>query len=140
MIQVDRSVFKNARFRDCRLMGINWTKASWGKREIAQLVKAVDFQGCMMNYSSFLGLNLQGVNFVGCTLLEVDFSEIDLRKADFSDSDLERAIFRNSDIREADFSKARNYTLSPQLNKIKGAKFSLPEAMSLLYSMDIDLA
>jgi uncharacterized protein YjbI with pentapeptide repeats len=121
-------------------MGINWTKASWGKREIAQLVKAADFQGCMMNYSSFLGLNLQGVNFVGCTLLEVDFSEIDLRKADFSDSDLERAIFRNSDIREADFSKARNYTLSPQLNKIKGAKFSLPEAMSLLYSMDIDLA
>jgi len=40
---------------------------------------------------------------------------------------------------EADLSKARNYLIDPGLNQLKKAKFSLPEAMSLLYNMDIIL-
>ncbi len=139
LMKVDRSVFKNTQFKDCRLMGVNWTRASWGKRALAQLVKTINFQDSILNYSIFMGLSLNKVKFTGCALIEADFSETDLRKADFSDCDLDRAIFRNSDLREVDFSKARNYVISPQLNNISKAKFSLPEAMSLLYSMDIDL-
>jgi fluoroquinolone resistance protein len=39
----------------------------------------------------------------------------------------------------ADLSQARNYMIDPGLNELKKAKFSLPEAMALLYNMDITL-
>ncbi len=139
MMRVDKSVFKNTQFNDCKMLGIDWTMASWGRREIAQLIKTINFKGCVLNYSSFMDLNLNGTNFLDCTLQEVDFSEAMLRKADFSGSDLQRAIFRATDLREADFRKARNYSISSQLNNIAKARFSLPEAMNLLYSMDIQL-
>ena len=137
--RVDRTRFKSTLFERSKLMGINWTAASWGRKTIAQLIKTVDFDGCVLNYSSFMGLDLTNICMVNCVIREVDFSEAVLQKADFSGSDLEHSIFRNTDLREADFHTARNYSLSPLLNKIKGAKFSLPEAMSLLYNMDIDL-
>jgi uncharacterized protein YjbI with pentapeptide repeats len=136
---VDRTRFKSTLFEKTKLMGINWTAASWGRKAIAQLIKTVDFDGCVLNYSSFMGLDLTNIRIVNSVVHEVDFSEAVLHKADFSGSDLQRSIFRNTDLREANFSSARNYSISPILNKIKGAKFSLPEAMSLLYNMDIDL-
>ena len=139
MMRVDKSVFKQTRFTNSKMLGINWTMASWGKREIAQLIKTINFQGCVLNYSVFMGLNLNGIHFRECTMHEVDFSEALLRKADFSGSDLQRAIFRNTDMREADFRKARNYSISSQTNTISQAKFNLPEAMNLLYAMDIQL-
>jgi hypothetical protein len=40
---------------------------------------------------------------------------------------------------DADLSQARNYMVDPSKNILKKAKFSLPEAMSLLYCMDIVL-
>lgn len=139
LVQVDKSIFKSTQFAKCKMLGINWTRASWGRRGIAHLVKTINFQECMLNYSIFMGLNLTNLQVVECVAREVDFSETVLRKADFSGCDLERAIFRNSDLREANFSKARNYSIPLQMNKTSGARFSLPEALSLLYNMDIVL-
>lgn len=48
-------------------------------------------------------------------------------------------LFSNTNLTEADLSAARNYHITPGQNVLKRAKFSLPEAMSLLYSLDIDL-
>lgn len=39
----------------------------------------------------------------------------------------------------ANFIGARNYAIDPTQNTLKKAKFSLPEAMSLLRSLDIEL-
>ena len=140
LMKVDRSVFQSVQFTNCKMMGINWTNASWwGRQGIAQLIKKINFKDCVLNYSSFMGLNLAGIKIVGCIVHEVDFSEAILSKADFSDSDLTKAIFRSSDLRKADFRKAKNYAFSPLDNKINKARFSLPEAMSLLHSMDIEL-
>jgi fluoroquinolone resistance protein len=139
MMRVENCVFKNTQFERSKMLGIDWTLASWGRREIAQLIKTINFKDCVLNYSSFMGLNLNGIQFLNCSLLEVDFSEASLLKADFSGSDLQRAIFRATDLREADFRKARNYSISPQLNNITRARFSLPEAMALLYAMDVRL-
>ena len=74
-----------------------------------------------------------------CSAVEVDFREADLSRADFSGTDLSNSLFSKTDLSGADFSQARNYHLDPGQNKLKGAKFSLPEAMSLLYAMEIDL-
>ena len=77
---------------------------------------------------------------IDCLAMEVDFSNALLQKANFHGTDFERAIFRNTDCREADFRGAKNYAISPMINNITKAHFSLPEAMSLLYTMDINLS
>ena len=45
----------------------------------------------------------------------------------------------NEGLTEADLRGARNYHVAPGENVLTKAKFSLPEAISLLYSLDIDL-
>jgi len=137
LLRVDKSLFKNTEFKSCKALGINWSKASWGRKEITQLIKSIDFSKCVLNYSTFIGLELSHLNMQDCIAHEVDFSKAILRKANFKGTDLQNAIFRNSDLREANFVRAKNYSISPQLNKISRAKFSLPEVMSLLYNMDI---
>ena len=69
----------------------------------------------------------------------MDFREADLTNADFSGSDLGQSLFLNTNLSEADLSTARNYHIAPEHNVLKGARFSLPEAMSLLFNMDIVL-
>ena len=76
---------------------------------------------------------------INCSAIDVDFRESDLSKADFTGTDLSDSLFLGTDLTEANFRRARNYHIDPGKNNITGAKFSLPEAMSLLYSMDIDL-
>jgi fluoroquinolone resistance protein len=71
--------------------------------------------------------------------MDVDFREADLRQADFGGTDLSQSLFGNTDLAEADLSRARNYRIDPAHNSLRQARFSLPEAMSLLHSMDIVL-
>jgi hypothetical protein len=48
-------------------------------------------------------------------------------------------MFSSTNLTKADLSTAKNYHIPPEQNILKGTRFSLPEAMSLLYSMDIIL-
>ena len=57
----------------------------------------------------------------------------------FEDVDLSGTIFHGCDLSKADFSKAIRYDIDPQANKIKKAKFSLPEAAALLRGFDITI-
>jgi len=59
--------------------------------------------------------------------------------ANFDEVDLTGTIFHNSDLSKADFSNASNYDIDPKTNKIKKAKFSLPEALQLLRGFDITI-
>ena len=68
---------------------------------------------------------------------EVDFSECNLAQADFSNTDLAAAIFQNTDLSQASFVNARNYIIDVRSNKVKKAKFSMPEALGLLYGLDV---
>jgi hypothetical protein len=72
--------------------------------------------------------------------LDVDFREADLSQADFAGTDLTGSLFSNTNLTEADLSDARNYHIAPGQNVLTRAKFSLPEALSLLYNLDIALA
>ena len=71
--------------------------------------------------------------------MDVDFREADLSQADFAGTDLSDSLFLATDLTEADLSRACNYRIDPSQNAVKKAKFSLSEAMSLLYSLDIVL-
>lgn len=137
LARVDGSSFKGVEFRKCKLIGIDWTKAAWGKKGGSALLKPVDFYRSVLNYSSFFGLEMEGIHLEQCTALEVDFSEADLSGASLKGTDFERSIFRGTNLEGANLVGAMNYVISPTLNNIKQARFSLPEAVGLLYGLEI---
>lgn len=136
LVQVPNSAFVNVRFADTRLVGINWTEAHWST---ARLWDPLRFERCNLSHATFIGLHLSGLKVLDCLAHDVDFREADLSKADFRGADLAESLFGNTNLTGADLSRARNYAISPARNSLAGAKFSLPEAMALLYNLDIVL-
>jgi uncharacterized protein YjbI with pentapeptide repeats len=136
LAQVPQSIFSSARFEDSKIIGINWAQADW---PIAGLGKPIIFIKTAISHCTFIGLSLKGIQVKECVAVDVDFREADLSQADFAGTDLSKSMFSNTNLSEADLSQTRNYLIDPAQNVLKGAKFSLPEAMSLLYNMDIIL-
>ena len=64
-------------------------------------------------------LKIRKTTFKNCNLQEVDFTETDLTGSTLHNCDLYKATFMNSNIENVDFRTSFNYTLDPELNKIK---------------------
>jgi uncharacterized protein YjbI with pentapeptide repeats len=128
------SVFSGARFEASRLIGIDWTQADWGKTGLGL---PIGIDNCVINHSTFIGLDLAGIFIKDSTALNVDFREANLAKCNFAGTDLKDSLFHNTNLTEADLSRARNYNIAPDQNIVKKTRFSLPEAMSLLFNLDI---
>jgi len=136
LVKLPHSSFSSTRFEGSKIIGVNWTEARWAMLRLWQPVR---FENCVINHSTFLGLDLKGVGFVECMAKDVDFREADLSRADFSGSDLTGAQFGGTNLTGANLRSARNYSIDPGRNVLKGARFSLPEAMSLLSGLDIEI-
>jgi fluoroquinolone resistance protein len=136
LVQVMGSTFSATRFEDSKAIGVDWTQADW---PTAGLARPVGFFRSAISHSTFIGLRLRGIQIRDCVAVDVDFREADLSHADFAGTDLSQSLFSHTDLTEADLSRARNYHIDPARNVLRQARFSLPEAMSLLYSMDIVL-
>jgi len=54
--------------------------------------------------------------------------------------DLARATFDNSIIEKADFRSSFNYSINPEINRIKMAKFSVSGLPGLLEKYDIEIS
>jgi len=72
-------------------------------------------------------------------LEEVDFTECDLPGSVFENCDLARATFDHTILEKADFTTSFNYSLDPEINRIKKARFSLPDVIGLLHKYDIEI-
>jgi uncharacterized protein YjbI with pentapeptide repeats len=136
LVRVPDSRFTSTRFENSRVVGVNWTEADWPQ---AGLGDPIGFFESAISHSTFMGLSLIDVEIRDCVAIDVDFREANLSRADFTGTDLSRSLFSSTDLSEADLSRARNYQIDPGQNRLKQARFSLPEAMSLLYSLDIVL-
>ena len=124
---------KNVRFVNSKLMGIDFGVCN-------DFLFSASFENCQLDYSSFYKKKLKKASFSSCSLKEVDFTETDLSGTVFKNCDLTGAVFVQTILEKADFRTARNYALDPELNKIKKAKFSLPEVAGLLAKYNIDIA
>lgn len=138
MAKLTGCTFAESRFEASKLMGVDWTVSAWGRSKMVAL-KPADFFGCLLNYNVFMGMNLRKVAFSKCTALDVGFEDANLTEADCRGTDFGGSRFVRTDLSKADFRGARNYAISPLTNKIKGAKFTLPEALSLLNGLEIAL-
>jgi len=108
----------NARFSDCKLLGVNFGRCS-------TFLFEVGFNKCVLDYASFEKLKMAKTPFVDCNLKGCDFAGTDLNLSTIIRSNLTEAIFDGTNLKGADLSTAYAYTIDPDRNLIKGAKFSL---------------
>ena len=118
-------------FRNCRAGGANFAAAS--------ALDELTFTHCLLDHAAFAGAKLPRLSFDDCRLREADFAEADLRAAIFTRCDLARARFVGADLTGADLRTSFSYEIDAFRTKIKKARFSLPEAVSLLQGLDIIL-
>lgn len=136
LVKVTNSAFSSIEFRKCQLMGIDWTVSDWSRLGI---IAPISFFECSISHSIFMGLKLNKVKIVRSMAENVDFSEADLTGADCSYTDFLAARFQQTDLTGVNFEMSSNYAIDVYQNTIKKARFSLPEAVSLLNSLDIVL-
>lgn len=125
------SQFTSVVFKDSKVMGFDWTKA--------KNVRALHFERCDISYSNLSFLKLPELKLLECLAHEVNFNEADLSSGIFTKTDFLGSIFSHTNLTKADFRKAFNYGIDINFNILKKAQFSLPEATSLLTSLDIEL-
>jgi len=136
LMHVAGSSFRESIFKHSTVTGVNWVEGSWSK---SGLLESIGFIDSEVSYSSFFGLELAKLVITKCVAKNADFAEANLTQADFTETDFAESRFLHTNLTEANFTHARNYAIDPGLNKLKDAKFSLPEAINLLRCMNIVL-
>ena len=130
MAKTAKTSLRDVQFKECKLLGIHF-------EDCDRFLLSFGFDHCLLNLSSFYTLQLKKTVFKNCSLIEVDFSEANLTESVFDHCDLTNALFDNSVLEKADLRTAYNYSINPERNKIRKAKFSLPEVLGLLGGFDI---
>ncbi len=117
-------------FDNCKIMGIDFSITN-------DFMFAVKFNESYLDYSTFFGKKMKNTLFSDCSVKEVDFTRVDLTGSIFKNCDLTSAIFLQSTIEKVDFTTAKNYSIDPEQNKIKNAKFSISDLPGLLTKYNI---
>ena len=127
-----KTSFRDVRFINCKLLGLHF-------EDCDNLIISFEFDCCTLDLSSFCKLKLKKTKFKDSKIIEVDFTDSDLSNSIFDNCDLQRTIFRNTNLENADFRTSFNYSIDPELNNIKKAKFSLLSVSGLLDKYDIEI-
>lgn len=130
MVKLAKTTLNDVKFIDGKMLGLNFEDCN-------ELLFSVSFEHCILNFSSFYKRVLKKTPFKNCSLLEADFTEADLTNAVFDHCDLARTKFEHTILEKADFRTAFNYSIDPQLNRIKKARFTQSGIAGLLDRYDI---
>ncbi len=131
------SEIKNVAFQKCNLIGIHcWNELLPAGKYACSIDK---LEGCYMKYNSFIEIPFRKFDFSGNIIQESIFEECDLQESNFRNCRLEATQFFKCDIRKADFREASGYVIDIPSNKLKQAKFSYPEVVNLLASLEINI-
>jgi fluoroquinolone resistance protein len=132
LAKLGKTALKDCRFKDCKMLGLHFEDCS-------DFLFQVGFDNCQLNLSSFFKRKLKQTTFRNTSLQEVDFTEADLTAAVFDQCDMTNATFDRSILEKADFRSAFNYSIDPENNRIKKAKFSVAGLPGLLYKYGIEI-
>ena len=134
--QLRESRMREVLFDNCKLVGVDWTRLDWPN---LSLPSPLTFQSCLLSHGSFFGLELAELNMQYCKAHEADFRSANLSEGRFNFTDFLGSQFHQCDLSGADFEHACNYAIDVFNNRVKGARFSRDEALSLLSGLDIEL-
>lgn len=126
------SSMKNGSFKNCKLLGILFN-------ECDDFLFGVHFSECILDYSSFANKKMPKTKFLHSSLKDVVFIGAKLMGSTFDNCDLAGAIFNETELKEVDFLTAYNYTIDPEFNPMRRAKFSTQGIPGLLEKYDIKI-
>jgi len=130
LAKLKNTAIKNCSFSQCKMLGLRF-------EDCHRFLLSMTFKNCQLNLSTFYQLDLKKTLFQGCSLHEVDFMEANLSGALFQDCDLTGAVFDHTNLEQADFRTSYGFTIDPENNRIKKARFSIGELAGLLGKYDI---
>lgn len=124
--------FQDVKFKNCKMLGLQFDACN-------EFGFAATFDTCQLDHSIFFKMKLNRTFFNNSQLKGVDLTEADLKKSKLTSCDLQDATFQNTNLEIADLRNATNYSIDPEQNRIKGAKFSIPEVVGLLDKYQIKI-
>jgi uncharacterized protein YjbI with pentapeptide repeats len=127
-----KTAFRDTHFKDCKMLGLRFDTCN-------EFGLSFSFDTCQLDHASFYKLKIKKTVFNNCQLVAVDFTETDLSNAVFSHCNLAQAMFERSLLEKVDFRTAYHYTIHPEHNRIKKAKFSAMGLSGLLEHYDIEI-
>jgi len=136
LIKLPGSSFIETQFNECKMTGINWTQIRF---PYVTLESPLFITNCDISFSSFYELKLPNITMTYCKAHEVDFRGADLSSGDLSGSDLYLSEFGKTNLKGTDLRTCTNYRINPTENIIEKAYFSMPEAISLLSTFNINI-
>ncbi len=132
LAKISNTAFRDIKFKNCKLLGMHFEDSN-------KFLFTVDFENCILNLSSFYKLNIKKTKFKNTSLNEVDFTETDLTNSIFDNCDLTLTTFANTTLEKVDFRTSYNFSIDPEANRIKKAKFSMNGVIGLLNKYDIEI-
>jgi len=127
---VNNTVMQDIKFKDCKLIGINFY-------EVSDFGFALSFEGCILDYASFHNKKMNRSQFLDCKMHGVNFSMANLSKSTMANCDLMDSVFSATNLSSLDLTSVYNFSINPISNNVKKAKFSSASLSGLLDSFDI---
>lgn len=117
-------------FVGCKMIGSDFST-------VKDFLFHVSFANCILDYAAFMKKKNRKCRFDNCSLKGADFSEADLTDSIFDRCDLSNAVFMNSTLNGSNFTTAFNFTIDPERNLLRKAKFSTQGLVGLLTTYGI---
>ncbi|ANH83615.1 hypothetical protein A8C56_00805 [Niabella ginsenosidivorans] len=128
-----KTSFQDTGFSSCKMLGMHFEDAN-------TFLFTPAFRDCVLTLCSFYGVNMKHAAFTNCILHEADFADAVCTGVVFDNCDFLHAKFENTRLDQSDLRTSFNYSIDPERNLIKKARFSFPAAAGLLdrYAIIID--
>ncbi|WP_040625808.1 pentapeptide repeat-containing protein [Mucilaginibacter paludis] len=125
MAKFNNTGLKNVTFKGCKLTGVNLSHCK-------DFLFSANFEDCILDYSSFHKKKNKKARFINCSMKSIDLTEADLSDSVFQNCDLLLAEFERTILTGANLSTAFNFTIDPEKNQLRKARFSSHGLVGLL--------
>jgi uncharacterized protein YjbI with pentapeptide repeats len=129
---VDNCSFQGVKFQECKFIGILFSRVN-------TFLQEWEFNKCKLELCMFENMDIRESQFLYSKLFEVTFLNSNLKESEFKGSDLKDTVFEKCNLEKSDFREAKRYWFNISNNRVKGAKFSQPEVLSLLEGFEIEI-
>jgi fluoroquinolone resistance protein len=130
--KLKNTAFQDVNFTNSKLLGLHFD-------DCKDFLLSFNFDNCLLNYASFYKLKIKNTRFINCKMEDVSFEKTDLANAVFSYCELHKALFDNTNLEGADFRTSVNFSINPELNSMKKARFSAQNLAGLLDKYKISI-
>ncbi len=129
-VMLKEASFQDVQFSGCKLLGVDFGNCN-------DFMFSVNFDDCILDYASFYGFHMKHTIFKTCSLKEADFTQANLQDSVFQHCNLSKSVFENTNLEKVDFSTSEHYTIDPEKNRLKKAKFNEKGLIGLLTKHDL---